>query len=119
MSIGISLTFLSMILVILFLGCYTFYRLKGAWTYKTLFRDFKRKMCMTIGLGLTFSCVYILIVALCMLLTHQWKAELISFISLHRVECIYAALGLFILMSLSVYLARMIVKYLYLTRGKD
>lgn len=71
---------------------------------------------MTLSLGFVFLCVYLLLVAVSMLFAQKWGVEMITLFNQHKIEMIYAGLGLFILLSLSIIVARMVVKYLYLKR---
>lgn len=101
------------------LAMYAFKRLSRGWSLKTLFKDFNRKMWMTIFLGAAFFGFYLLIVGLSVYFVRPWGAELLFLVYHNPIKFIYLGLWLFAFFSLSIYLVRMIIKYFYLTRGKD
>ena len=76
-------------------------------------------MYMTCSLGGVFLLLYLLFLLLGAYAGHRFGTALFFLLYRHPVESIYAALFLFASLSLSIYLIRMWVKYLYLTRGKD
>lgn len=115
-SIFIYLSLIGGFFGFLALACYAYRRLNRGWSFQTLFRDFRSKVYMTLSLGFVFLCVYLLLVAVSMLLAQKWGAEMIALFNQHKIEMIYAGLGLFILLSLSIIVARMVVKYFYLKR---
>ena len=86
------------------------------WSFKVLFRDLKSKIYMTVSLGFIFLCVYLTLVAIAMLLTRVWGADLVELAHAHKVEMVYAGLSLFVLISISIIIARMVIKYFYLRR---
>lgn len=104
---------------LLLLTIYAFIRLGHGWSWRMLFKDFRRKMWMTISLGSIFFSLYLLFVYLSAYLVHQWKADLFLLFYRHPVEFVYAGLWLFAFLSLTIYLTRMFIKYFYLTKGKD
>lgn len=101
------------------LACYAFKHLSRGWSLKVLFKDFNRKLWMTISLGSLFFGLYLLVVAMGMYAAVQWRSELLFLAYRHPVELVYGGLWLFACISLSIYLVRMFIKYFYLTRGKD
>jgi hypothetical protein len=107
------------LLLVCLLAVYAFKRLSRGWSLKLLFKDFNRKMWMTICLGSLFFGIYLLIVSLGIYFVHEWGTDLFFIMYHHPIPFIYGALCLFACASLSIYLARMLIKYLYLTRGKD
>ncbi len=109
---------LSSVLIFL-LAAYAYKRLGRGWSVKLLFKDFKRKIWMTVSLGFLFLGIYLLAVALSVHFVHEWKTDLFFLVYQNPVPFIYGGLWLFAFFSLSIYLARMVVKYFYLTRGKD
>lgn len=105
--------------LVVFLAAYAFRRLGRGWSFQLLFKDFNRKMCMTLSLGGLFFSLYLLFVGLGTFLVHHSQIDLFSLLHRHFVEFVYGGLWLFALLSLSIYLARMVIKYFYLTKGKD
>lgn len=101
------------------LAFFAFRVLGRGWSIQILFKDFNRKIWMTISLGAIFSFVYLGVVGLSVYLANEWGTDLFFLIYHHQVEFIYGGLFLFACATLSIYLARMVVKYFYLTRGKD
>lgn len=93
--------------------------LNPGWSFQVLFRDFKRKIWMTLGLGSTFLAFYLIGVGLSAYFIKQSNTNLIALAYQRPISYIYGGLWLFICLSLSIYLVRMILKYIYLTRGKD
>lgn len=118
----LNLIFLILILalfLILLLAVYAFKHLGRGWSTQMLFKDFKRKMWMTVSLGFVFLSVYFLIVALGAYFVPRWRTDLFFLVYQNPVPFIYGGLWIFACLSLSIYLARMVVKYFYTTRGKD
>ncbi len=101
------------------LACYTFQHLKRGWSFKLLFKDFNRKIWMTLCLGSLFFGLYLLTVGIGIYAARQWGTDLFFLAYRHPVEFLYGGLWLFACASLSIYLVRMLIKYFYLTRGKD
>ena len=112
------LLLLGLVFVLLLAG-YTFKRLGHGWSFKLLFKDFRRKMWMTVSLGGIFFSLYLLFVSLSVYLVQRWGTDLFFLLYRHPVEFVYGGLWLFAFLSLSIYLARMFIKYFYLTKGKD
>ncbi len=106
-------------LLVLVLAVYAAMRLGRGWSFKLLFKDFNRKMWMTLSLGAVFFTLYFLIVYFGATYAQQWGPDLIFVVYRNPVLFIYGGLALFAFLSLSIYLVRMLIKYLYLTRGKD
>ena len=115
----IYLVFVLGLILICLLAFYAFKRLSRGWSFKVLFKDFNRKMWMTVSLGGLFFGLYLLIVGLIVYFVRQGKTDLFSLAYQHPIEFVYGGLWLFAFLSLSIYLARMVIKYFYLTRGKD
>ena len=113
-----SLILISFILIV-GLAFFAFKRLAKGWSLNVLFKDFKRKMWMTTCLGVLFFVIYLLFVFAGLYLTNHSESNLFFLLYHHPVEFIYGGLWLFASLSLSIYLARMFIKYLFLTRGKD
>ena len=101
------------------LAIYAAKKLGRGWTIKLLFKDFNRKMWMTLSLGAVFFTLYFLVVYFGASYVQQWGPDLIFVAYRNPVLFIYAGLSLFAFLTLSIYLVRMFIKYLYLTRGKD
>ena len=110
--------FLSLLLVCsLFL--YAFKKLKKGDLSQTLWKDYNRKMAMTFCLGFFFFGLYLLVVFSSAYFIESWKNDLFFLAYRNPIPFIYGGLFLFALLSLSIYLIRMVIKYFYLTRGKD
>jgi hypothetical protein len=107
------------LIAVCLLALYAFKHLSRGWSLRTLFKDFNRKMWMTICLGSLFFGLYLLIVGIGIYAVRQWGSDLLFLAYHHAVEFIYGGLWLFACISLSIYLVRMFIKYFYLTHGKD
>lgn len=85
-----------------------------------LLKDFKRKMIMTIGLGIVFFSFYgILVLFLAYWLNRENGLNLFFLAYQQPLAFLYGGLFIFILFSLLIYLMRMVIKYIYLSRFKD
>jgi len=115
----IYLMLLLISLLFCLLAIYAFKCLISNWSPKALFRDFNRKIWMTICLGIAFFGFYLLIVSLSVYFIRPWGTDLFFLVYHDPVKFIYLGLCLFACLSWSIYLVRMVVKYFYLTRGKD
>lgn len=111
----IILGFIFIIILILF----AFKYLGRGWSIHQLFKDFNRKICMTVSLGVLFFSIYFLAVWIGSYFVLKWRSDILFFVYQNPLPFIYGGLSLFAALSLTIYLARMIVKYFYLTRGKD
>lgn len=107
------------LLLVLGLAWFAARRLGRGWSFKALFKDFNRKIWMTLSLGAFFFITYGLAVYLGAYLAHQWGPDMFFVLYRNPVISIYAGLSIFAFLSLSIYLVRMLIIYLYLTRGKD
>lgn len=107
------------LLLVMGMAYYAYRRLSKNWSFKYLFKDFKRKMWMTISLGGLFLFLYLLLIGISFYIIKQAKIDLFSLFYHYPIDFIYGGLALFAFISLSIYLARMIIKYVYLTHGKD
>ena len=109
---------LGLVLVcILFL--YAFKRLKKGNLSQILWKDYNRKMWMTFCLGFSFFGFYFLIVNLSIYYIKPLGSDLF-FLAYHNPTVfVYGGLFLFACLTLSIYFFRMLIKYLYLTRGND
>lgn len=104
---------------ILALALYALKNLARGWTLKVLFKDFNRKIWMTIGLGCFFFFLYFFSVVLGSHLIRHWQSDFFLLVYQYPVAFVYGGLSLFAFLSLTIYLVRMFIKYVYLTRGKD
>lgn len=88
-------------------------------SFRFLFKDFRQKMWMTIGLGVIFFGFYLVIVIVSSRLSHSgaW-VDLFFLVYKDPLEFIYWGLFTFAGISLLIYLARMVVKYLFIKKGK-
>jgi hypothetical protein len=118
---------LGVILGLLLMGWMTFYSGRHLYSLikqkkyspRPLFKNFREKMWMTIGLGILFFSFYLLIVLFSSsLISPQIGLNLFFLFYSHPTEFIYLGLFIFACMSLSIYLVRMLIKYLYTTRNK-
>lgn len=119
MSTSIYVIFLLGFCAVLLLALYAFKRLGKGWSFQLLFKDFKRKIWMTMSLGGIFFSLYLLSVGLGAYFVQYWGTDLFFLLYQNPILGIYGGLWLFACLSLSIYLTRMVVKYFYLTRGKD
>ncbi len=79
-----------------------------------LFYEFDKKIWMTLGLGIIFFGSYFgLITLLSWLLSSDNAHKMLSFLYRHKVESIYVGLFTFAFLTLSIYLARLLIKFLY------
>lgn len=111
----IILAFISFLFFIL----YTSRRLGKGWSLRFLLKDFNRKMWITLGLGLFFFSLYTLVVMIGAPLIREWGTDFFFLVYKNPVWFIYGGMGLFALLSVTIYLGRMAIKYFYLTYGKD
>lgn len=113
-------TLIALIFILIF-GCAFF--LCWKWinmrSLKMIFRDFKRKLWMTVSLGAVFFSLYLSIIGFGLYYSPYWKENIFLSAYLNPAEYVYSGLWIFGIFSLTIYFVRMIVKYLYLTRGKD
>lgn len=106
-------------ILVLFLFIYAYGRLSRGWTLKHLFKEFNRKMWMTLLMGGIFFAIYLAIVYLAIIFIPPSGVDLFFLIYRNPVNFIYGGLMVFACFSLSIYIVRMLIKYLYMTRGKD
>jgi len=79
-----------------------------------LFKDFRQKMWMTVGLGILFSCLYFLIIfTLFWIKDSQVQQNLFSLLYRYPERFIYLGLLFFSCITVGIYLARMVIKHLY------
>lgn len=118
--------YVSWLLVCFLMICLTYYAWKqfliiynGPWSLRNLLNGFKAKMWMTFGLGIIFFSLYGIIVVLSPIFLSEDSALYLFFKAYQSpLPFIYAGLFLFACFSLSIYLVRMLIKYIYITRGK-
>lgn len=88
--------------------------------FPKLFYEFDKKIWMTLGLGLIFFGLYFFsVTALSWMLNTQTSQIIFSFFRSYTIESIYLGLLIFALITLSIYFARLFIKYLYKNRRKD
>lgn len=113
---------LAVFLSALFVGCLLFYC--ALWLYKRLsrrnididriFKGFRQKMWMTVGLGLVFFGAYLLLVwILGTIKNPEIHWPLFSLLYRYPMEFVYLGLLFFAVVTMSIYLVRMVIKYLY------
>jgi len=116
--------FLTLFLLIVFSIGLVFYTLNNYSLLKrksirSLLFGFKAKMWMTFGLGIFFFSFYFFSVwALSHLIDHQIGLSLFFKVYEAPVSFVYGGLITFVCFSFLIYLARMIIKYLFITKGK-
>lgn len=115
----LTLSILTFFLIAFIFYCLTNRLLLKRRPIKSLFWDFKAKMWMTLGLGAFFFGLYLLFVWIGSHLMDQ-NLGLTLFFKVYESPISYVYLGLFIFIcfSLFIYLARMFIKYIFLTRKK-
>jgi hypothetical protein len=85
---------------------------------KPAFRGFREKIWMTFGLGVTFFGFYfILIYISSKLLTSQIGHNFFHLVYTYPTEFIYLGLFIFAIFTLSIYLVRMFIKYIFLSKS--
>jgi hypothetical protein len=109
--LGLAFTILFVLYVLKLLG-------RGR-SPKLLFKDFRRKMWMTMSLGGVFFSLYLALVTLSVPFIRNSGTAIFFLLYQHPVEFVYGGLFFFAFLSLSIYLVRMVIKYFYLTKGKD
>ncbi len=109
---------ISFILFCLFI-LYLFKRFGQGWSFKVLFTGFNRKIWMTFCLGGVYFSLYLFIVSLSVYFMRNQGTALLLIAYQHPIELVYGGLWLFACLSLTIYLTRLVIKYFYLTRGKD
>ena len=98
----------------------SFYQLKKQQGLISIWLGFKRKIWMTIGLGVFFLFSYLgVIFSISYFSTAEWNLHIFSIIYHSPTPWIYGGLWVFACLSLCIYLVRMGIKYYFLTRGKD
>lgn len=101
------------------LAIYTFKRFGKGWSFAVLFKEFNRKLWMTAYLGAVFFGLYLLTIAVSVYIIRPLGPEILFLVHHNPVKFIYLGLWIFAFISLSIYMVRMVIKYFYLTRGKD
>jgi hypothetical protein len=85
-----------------------------------ILRDFKKKMWMTVGLGALFFGSYLLLVFIASLLINsKTRLDIFFFLHEHAIASIYLGLLIFATISVSIYLVRLWIKYLYNKRHRQ
>ncbi len=113
-----SILWLFFLLIVLTMGFYIIKRCGSP--FPKLFYEFDKKIWMTLGLGLIFFGAYLgLIVAFSQFFSSESYRKIFSFFYHHKVEGIYIGLCIFSLMTISIYLVRVLIKYMYSNRRKD
>ena len=94
-------------------------RLGKGRSVKILLKDFNRKIWMTTCLGISFFGFYFLMVMVGAPIIRSLSNDLFVIVYRNPIKFVYLGLCLFAILSLTIYFVRMIIKYLYLTRGQD
>jgi len=83
-------------------------------SFSLLFEGFKQKMWMTAGLGCVFFGLYAgVILSGSFLLTPDRKKQFFQLMYNHPIEFVYLGLLIFICVSMSIYLVRLVIKHLF------
>lgn len=89
-------------------------------TMRNLFKGFRQKMWMTVGLGILFFGFYFLLVLIgSYIIDHESRQYLFLLIYQHPKAFIYFGLLLFASVTICIYLCRMVIIYLYNSKYKD
>jgi len=89
-------------------------------TAKTLFKDFKQKIWMTAWLGCLFFGFYLLLIyGSSFLQDPDWRLHFFFTVYKHPIAFIYIGLLIFVAFSISIYLARLGIKFLYNRKKRD
>lgn len=113
--------------LILLLGFLLFYLalhltkliLKKPISARVVFKDFGQKMWMTVGMGIYFCVLYALITYVISLVTNFFGPQnLFQLLYKNPIAFIYLGLFVFVLATTSIYLVRMVIKFLYNVRYK-
>jgi hypothetical protein len=116
-SFQMILGFTLFIFVSLILGGGFFIIKRCGSPFPKLTRELDKKMWMTLGLGSIFFGFYFVFVTLLSKLINSENAQSIfAFLYHYKVQAIYMGLLLFSLATLSIYIARLFIKYLYSKR---
>jgi predicted branched-subunit amino acid permease len=92
----------------------------GKISLRPAFRGFKEKIWMTIGLGIVFFGFYFGIVLLSSKFsTPETRQDFFRLIYSHPIEFIYLGLFIFATITLCIYLVRMLIKYLFITKSRQ
>lgn len=84
------------------------------------FKGFREKIWMTIGLGIVFFGFYFgLVILSSKLLTAESRQDFFRQVYTHPIEFIYLGLFIFASITLSIYLVRMLIKYLFITKSRQ
>jgi len=84
---------------------------------RLLFKGFRQKMWMTVGLGLIFFGIYFSAVYVgSFFINPEMRLSLFFFVYRHPVACIYLGLFIFACTTTCIYLARIWIIHLYNTR---
>jgi hypothetical protein len=87
---------------------------------RSIFKNFRQKMWMTTGLGFLFFGFYVFLVFLGAYITRMiGHIHLFNLLHKHPVAFIYIGLLTFALISVSIYLARIVIKYVYNSRRRE
>jgi len=81
---------------------------------RSLFDNFKQKLWMTIGIGIVFTTLYVILLTFgSFKLDSQTKLSFFNHLNEHKIDYIYLGLAIFVATSLFIYAIRLIIIYLY------
>jgi len=111
---------LNLIIIFCVLLSMIIFYFKKSYSLSFLWVGFRRKIWMTIGLGSIFFLLYLTVV-FSLIKFKQAYLDHDLFLTIYQapLEAIYIGLWLFACSSLCIYFVRLIIKYVFLTKGKD
>lgn len=120
LQIAIALLWIVLVAFMIFISVNFFKKVVQNRTYslRPLFKDFRQKMWMTACLGILFLGLYLGFVLLSSQMDPERKMELFLLAYKHPLKFVYLGLIFFIGISVSIILARTIIKYLYHLKNK-
>lgn len=87
---------------------------------RLVFKDFGQKMWLTAGIGIYFCLLYFSVIYAVSSMTNLIGPQnLFQLLYQHPIAFAYLGLFIFVLVTASTYLARMVIKYLYNRRFKN
>lgn len=122
-----TLKILLIVLAFLLIGIVLFYSslyiaekgMKKKVAVNAIFKEFRQKMWMTLGLGIVFFGFYLLLVVFGSYYKDpSSRLNFFFFVYEHPVLFIYLGLFVFALISASIYAVRVVIKHLYNTKRK-
>lgn len=86
---------------------------------RAICKDFRQKIWMTLGIGIIFFVIYLLIAfGLYMIDSHEYRLKIFFAMYRHPTEFVYLGLFVFAITSATIYCARRYIIYFYKSRNK-